>query len=395
MNVKINLINCGFACAIVLTPLVSSCSDSDDHPSEEAKIEMELQEVKQVSAIQNVLEVLADVRTLDNDFYNKTYTPTYGKVLDESNPYVRAMMSDDKESAYADFASMIGDNDLLKPTSDGYIVELTLSGDLAKLAGKKSFGTLTYHQGDGSTRMAYVDVNIPNMPTLQRLDFVSSQLWGENKYTGKTGYTLGQLVKYEGTDIGGKGKGLWLCVRAYNGNKDGLLVHLNEGYNEDFAHYLYGESGYSWSSYWYSKPGDYSPYFEFLHNRADLIRKIRTYLSKNHMASLMSGIVPKRFLENDSVYVGDKPAWVINDSYESSYDWGAGRYWKCCKHYYLDKKNEYGRGEYHEWWYHTKGDWKDQQNKYYFYTISVMTFQADVLNNIKVLYDPAPQNNKK
>lgn len=394
-NTKLHIIKYGLVCAIGLMPLFSSCSDSDDHSSKGTQEEMELQDIRQVDAISNVLEVLADVKTLDKDFYNKTYTPTYGKVLDESNPYVRAMKSEDKEEAYAVFAAMIGDSELLKSTTDGYTVELKLSGDLAKLAGKETFGTLTYHQGDGSTRMAYVDVNIPNMPTLQRIDFVPSQLWGDNDGV-KTAYTLGQLVKYDGTDEkNSKGEGLWLCVQEYKGDNKGLLVHLNEGYNENFARHLYGDSGYSWSSYWYADPEDYAPYFQLLNRRADIIKKIRNYLVKNNKASLMSGIVPKRFLENDSVYVGDRPAWVINNSYESSYDWWAARYWKCCKHYYLDKKNEHGYGQFHKWWYHTTGDWKDQQSKYYFYTISVMSFKKDKLAGISLVYDPAPNPKKQ
>lgn len=385
-NSKLRIINYAFVCMIGLTHMVSSCSESDDQSSDKEQIEDGLTEAKQMNAIQNVLRCLADVDTLKSDFYKQTYKPTYGKVLDESNPYVRSFKADDKESALEEFILMVGNKSMLTATTDGYTIDLKLPKSLSKNAGNESFGTLTYHSGDASTCTAYVDVNIPNMPNLQRIDFVSSQLWGDNSSPVMTAYELGQVVSNSGL----LGKGLWLCVQENTGEGDGLLVHVNEGYDSNNAHILYKEdSGYSWASYFYARPQDYRPYFQFLNKNQKVIKKIRQFLEDNGKGSEMSGIVPKRFLENGNVYDGDRPAWVINDTYESEYCSGAATWWKCCKHYYLKEKNEYGSGQYEEWWYHRPGDWDDQQNKYYFYTIGVIRFQKKPIVGMSLLYDPS------
>lgn len=391
IDTKLHFIIYSIICAVGLMPMFSSCSESDDKTSDDKQLTESLLMVKQVNAIQNVLTSLADIERLDDDFYQKTYAPTYGKVLDESNPFVRAIKADNKENAYQEFVGMVGDKNLLTPTSDGYSVELKLPSELAKLANKDLFGKLTYHQGNGSSRTAYVDVEIPNMPKLQRIDFVPSQLWGDNDDLPPTPYLLGQLVYYEGEWLNKatRGRGYWLCVREYTGDKPGLLVHVNEGYDKDFARYLYYESDWSWAGYFYTRADESAPYINFLNLYPDQVKKVLSFLKKYGNKSTVEGIVPPRFLENDSVYVGDKPAWIIHDTYESEWDSSVSRHWKCCKHYYLAPKNKYGEGQYEEWWYHSPSDWSNEQGKYYYYTINTIRFKSAVPEKTRLVYDPS------
>lgn len=393
MKKKLYIILYGFVCAVGLMSIFSSCSDSDNQSSEGEQLTEKLQIAKQVNAIQNVLERLASIESLDGNFYQQTYTPTYGKVLDESKPFVRTMEAEDQNSAYQEFEVIVGDASLLTPTTDGYSVELKLSGELAKLANKKLFGKLIYHKGDGVTRSAYVDVEIPSLPKLQRIDFVPSKLLGNNA-TVVTAFKRGELVKFEGVmkDDKIRGAGYWLCVRQNSATKKGALVHVNEGFDKNFAWYLYYDSDYSWRGYFYTTFDVIADYMTFIAEKKQLVDLDKEYLRNIGESDAIAGLFPRRFLEDGYVYNGDKPAWIIQDSYESTYDGSAGRHWKCCKHFYLDAKSS-GKGEYHEWWYHTPGDWSDQQNKYYFYTINVLYFEDKMPEGTSFVYDPSNDYN--
>ena len=410
MNKKIYIIIYGIICTVGLMPMFSSC-DSDEQSSERGAFSAEqLQLMNQMDAIRDVLNCLADVETLSDDFYQQTYTPTYGKVLDDANPFVRKMMADDSESAYREFAMMVGSKDLITPTADGYRVDLKFPTELAKLANRELFGKLTYHQGDGLTRTAYVDVDIPNMPKLQRIDFVPSKMWGDNDDVPQSAYKLGALVYFQGKEIDGKtrGRGYWLCVRPYDGFYDGILVHLNEGYDANFAYLFKSRSGYSWTAYFKGDAGDPEAYMYFLYCYKELIDLDKEYLLTNSptyqyydytygkwvTSSLgevyIKEILPDRFLRNGNVYDGDKPAWIITDTYEGNYHWGMAGWWSVCKHMEIPAHSKNGAGEFSGWNYDNANDWSKQSEKTYFYTISVLHFKDSAPDGCSLVYDPAP-----
>ena len=105
------------------------------------------------------------------------------------------------------------------------------------------------------------------MPKLQRIDFVPSKMWGDNDDVPQSAYKLGALVYFQGKEIDGKtrGRGYWLCVRPYDGFYDGILVHLNEGYDPNFAYLFKSRSGYSWTAYFKGDAGDPEAYMYFLY----------------------------------------------------------------------------------------------------------------------------------
>lgn len=412
MNKKLYIIIYGIICAVGLMTMFSSCSDSDEHSSGHGQFTAEqLQVVKQMEVIRHVLNRLADVENLSIDFYQQTYTPIYGKVLDESNPFVRVMAADDKESAYQELVMLVEDKNLITPTADGYSVEFKYPSDLAKLANRDLFGKLTYHQGDGSTRIAYVDVDIPNVPKLQRIDFVPRKLWGENDNV-KTAYRLGELVYFEGEKIDGqiRGEGYWLCVQQHTNYDDGILVHLNEGYDEKYAYLFKARSGYSWTAYFKGHIEDPIAYTRFLCENKKLIELDKEYLlensgtvqyydifSKKTMTYNLSNIyikhiLPSRFMQNGNVYDGDKPAWIITDTYEGSYHWGSFGWWTVCKHLEIPAHSNNGAGEYSGWEYDNDYDWSEQSKKTYFYTINVKHFKENKLEGFRSVYDPAPED---
>lgn len=382
--------------------MVSSCSDSEEQQASETGFskEEQLQIQNQIQAIRGVLKRLTGVEELEADFYQQTYTPTYGKVLNEANPFVRSVKTNEQKFAYEQFELMVADKNLITPTTDGYSVVFKYPSKIAQLANREEFGKLTYHQGDGSTRIAYVDVDIPSIPNLQRIDFVPSELWGDNSIVKNdtTAFKYGELVYFNGKED--RGEGYWLCVREYNGGQqDGILVHLNEGFKSGFCKSY--SSGYSWSAYFDTTEEDVKAYMNFLWDGGELLKQNRKFLLDRGKKEYVLGMVinlgildvdnicPSRFLENDNVYNGDKPAWIITKTYKGDQSHWFFWHWSVCEHLEIPAYSKNGRGEFSGWSYTTSSDWSEQEGKCYVYTINAIHFTNKIPDGMISKYNPA------
>ena len=187
-----------------------------DDLSPEDKLKLDQQ-----SAILSVIKTLTGQSTFGPLLDGGTYEPTYGTVLYDSQPFVRSYKSETVEEAEASFRSFVsGDSQFITTTADGLSISLRNLPLLAD-GGTLTLGTLTFHRGDGTQRMGYVDVEIPTMPHLERIDYIPPSAFPQN---ANTPYTKGMVVYYDGPTYA---KGYYLCVQGSD-NGAGLLVHLNE-----------------------------------------------------------------------------------------------------------------------------------------------------------------------
>lgn len=381
-----------------LMPALVACSDSDDHSSEQEELTWEQErQLKQLDAIRTVLARLADVDSLSNDFYQRTYQPTYGKVLDESAPFVRAVKADDQERALDLFRMMVGYEDMMTATNDGYRVELKLPAFLVKNAKGGLWGKLTYHVGDGVSRIAYVDVEITNMPNLQRIDFIPSKLWGDN-VTETTALKLGELVEYMGNaQLGGKGRGIWMCVRENKGPYDGIMVHLDVNCNENFAKWMDKGDGTNpkngcWMPYFSSNEEDVKAYLAFLNDNKFIVDANKKYLEKEYPGEV-NAICPPGFLDNayGYVYQGSQPAAIVMEAYYGSWVWYMFYHDRHCNFYVLPKECKTGKGgSVHSIDYVAYSSWtKKVWNQYKIYTLSAIHFETSLPQGMVKKYDPA------
>lgn len=379
------MVFCG-GCFLMMGAL-TACSDSADSP-ENPTVEEELtaeqqQAFNQLVAVKNVLTNLAGVEELSDDFASKTYQPIYGKVLDESMPFVRAMKADDQERALELFKMIVEQDDLLSPTSDGYSVELRLP-EMAAQQGKTSFGKLTYHESKSPSRVAYVEVEMPNIPNLQRIDFVPSQLWGDNSGEA-TAFKLGEVARYDGL--------CWLCVRENDGPDPGVLVRLDINANEQLSTWMETEKDPStgaWKLKYPSTREDVKSYLSFLDNYAYALQLDREYVQKAFPKEA-EGFCPTGFKDTDGyLYKRDKPAAIIMKAYYGSYVFYACYHNRHCDYYTFPQESKDGKGEFQSFVYILDKTWKKKMwTPYYLYSLSAIHFGETAPGGVISVYDPA------
>ncbi len=137
------------------------------------------------------------------------------------------------------FCSLAGGaSDLVKETSDGYVIDLT-NLDCHSTGRKQSLGTLTFHRGSGADNVGYADIDIACIPGLQRISYKTSDQWGENaRFRSPIGY--GEVF------VGGGGR-YWICVREANGRhamQAGVLINMQPGKGDKWD-YIYEDEKYA------------------------------------------------------------------------------------------------------------------------------------------------------
>ncbi len=218
---------------------VTSCKDDDEEKiderivtedgktgvPEELLTDEERYQLACQSAVSSVMRNLTDMDRVNlAEVTSTTYEPAYGMTLDGESTTVRVMKcrsTADAEQSFRIISSLdsIGTARLLTPTADGYALSLK---DLPILAdGKKfSLGTLTFHRDGGPRRYGWVDVDIPCIPHLERIDYLGPDAFPDN---ANCPYQKGDVVNvnYYAT---GYCPGYYLCVET-NGHNS-TLVHL-------------------------------------------------------------------------------------------------------------------------------------------------------------------------
>lgn len=195
-----------FALMAVLTVglsfAVTSCKDDDKNENgggtEQPTNAMDEEEG---TAAWRWLCALTDADSLANDWQSQQYEPTIG-VASTNQPNVRIVLVNDLAEAKAHFGSMAD----LAPDAIGQSATVSTEG----------MGTLTWNlSAAGAKNLATVDVNIRQIPHLERIVYCTPEQSPDNASTFGTAYfRLGDVV----VDKDGY---YWVCVRpAFSGVKD-------------------------------------------------------------------------------------------------------------------------------------------------------------------------------
>jgi len=171
----------------------AACSDDDDKPTEEQRVEQDLADA---ADFWNVVGQLTDGVMPDEGWQTATYAPSIGEA-DATTPTVRIVQCADAENAAESFADLVGLTYGKDITAD--TPEYTYRNNLV--------GTLTYRRASGET-LATVDVDIKQMPGLQQI--VYRQVVENASFSGTAYYRFGDIVAKQNTD--GQ-TDYWICVR--------------------------------------------------------------------------------------------------------------------------------------------------------------------------------------
>ncbi len=356
-------------------------SDSGDASITEQEQDLLVQQI----AIKTILKTLANVDSIPPRFDQEHYEPTYGTILDESQPYVRSVPSSDVEDAEARFRSLVGNDNLLTTTGDGLSVSLEdmpLMTDGTRL----TLGTLTFHRGDGQRETGYVEVRIPCMPHLIRIDYLLPSAFPDN---ANSPYQVGDIIWVpSGTYV----EGYYLCVRASNSSA-GLLVHLCVGEKDGKETHNLDNDGDGCFYPMNKDKGqvttaeDVRDYVNFFLEEKEKAASIRLFFANKCLTKKPSHqgctdhIVPGGFnTERNYAYCSDQGATIWIDAEFGSYAWVPAYHYRIahfvwvpnyCKS--LDEVNE------HTWTYVKDGTWNDWYNDWkYYYTMNVIKFRSAI-----------------
>ncbi len=332
--------------------LVAGCSKDDDDNSKpeerggwegdkhviavEELTPEELVLLDQQGAITNILGQLTGQDVMAEDIGEMTFEPTYGVVLDESQPLTRSEKADTYDDAERMFRSIVGCDNLVTDTDDGLAVSL-MDMPMKPDGGLYSFGTLTFHRGDGSMRSAYVEVNIKCIPNLRRIDYLTTAAFPQN---ASSPYDIGDIL------VIGRGSGYcsgyYICVRdCYNSR--GVIVHMNINEpGDDESINLDGDKEGTWYPYNKSKgqcteESDCYSYINFIVENPGMVREIKDWInSSSDSDRKMRHIFPEHFNNTKNV-VWHSPdgrgAHIIYDSFWGTYRWIPAYSWRHCVYY--------------------------------------------------------------
>jgi|GEM_PF-2454542 len=318
------------------------CSSDDDNETTNTEdfldnlSESEILSMKQGDAVRTVLATLCGVQELEVDFDQQTYEPIYGNVRDESSPYTRSFRVETEEDAEGYFKTLIGQDDLIEETADGYKVNLK---DMHLLSNGtlSSLGTLTYHRGGENGILGYVDVDIQCIPHLKRIEYVPSSVWGSNGIVSTDGYTAGSVVYIKNSSYA---TGYYLCVRGHeNGDcKGGLLVKICWGSgrmkykNNNTKEYdtvnLDDDGDGAWYPHNKPTPTDIKQYLQWISKNPEKCRKIRKFFSggiqglrPKENSNGVSDVLPDNFgVDSNGQY------WTVRNTCYIFYDSRYGKY---------------------------------------------------------------------
>ena len=166
-------------------------------------------------AFVSTIKTLAGVEKITPETMSTTHEPIYGVSLDGESSTVRVVKCDtiiDAELRFREIAGLdsAAASHLLTPTSDGYVLDLR-NLPIHQDGKTLSLGTLTFHREGGPSRYGYVDVAIPCIPHLERIDYLSPAAFPDNDGVNSP-YMVGDIVWVPsgGSYCGG----YYLCLKA-------------------------------------------------------------------------------------------------------------------------------------------------------------------------------------
>ena len=194
-----------------------SCKDSEEELTGEQKEQREMEQQEQQNELFNVLSQLADVSAADSNFLSKTYEPAIGQA-DEGSSTTRIVNTNTMEAAAERFANL---------------ADISIDENTATYTWRDdNLGTMTYTRTNDGTSWATVDVNIKQVPHLQRIVYRAPEQASDNgKFAGRAYYRFGDVVSREMKNKDGSTyTEYWICVRPAfgpEGKEDSHWACLN------------------------------------------------------------------------------------------------------------------------------------------------------------------------
>lgn len=366
---------------LVLLTVFPSCND-DGASADAADIEeptpAELLALRQQSSVASILKEFADVDSLPPDFEQQKFLPTVGVALNESQPFVRAVRAESAADAERKFRALALNSELLEPTADG--LRLTLLQMQWKPQGeRRDFGTLTFHRADSQGCVGYVEVEIPCLPELQRLEYLDESAWPDN-IAFSSPYKVGQVVYVSSSLLHCYGN--YICVKAYAGPKSkGVLVHMERGAGREgqCSFNLDGDDRGCWRP---DSPGTVEDFYAFLNFLATKDRVTKKLRQEGY---LFSG-----FDHPDYVYKGSRFTRVIINAVFGDYCWYAFYNWRIVTYVSGPSSSKYGDEFYSGTYEYIKdSSWDSFVQGRDVYTMNVLYFYGETPKGTSLVFDPA------
>ena len=234
MKLKFNLwfmtaIVCGLGMSIV------SCEDDDKLSSEEKKAQEEQKAEEKATAFWDVVSQLVSIDDVTDDYQDKTFEPTYG-IEDSTNSVYRIVYTNDMATAAMRFANLVGAKDVNEDTESYQWSD-------------PEIGSMTYTRGGTAANWATVDVDIKQIPHLQKIIYRAGGEGENGKFDGRAYYRFGDVVsrqvtvKYDqkkNNDNRGTITEYWICVRPSfgpEGKEDSHWVCVNTVSDKNYKYY--------------------------------------------------------------------------------------------------------------------------------------------------------------
>ena len=177
---------------------ITSCKDDDkDDSGDDGQEQLSEEQQEQNNAAYAILDNLADLSSANDNFLTQTFEPTIG-TADDGDAGTRIVNTNDMETAAMRFADLVGGADINENTAS-----YTWTDD--------ELGTMTYTKTNDGKSWATVDVNIKQVPHLQKIIYRSPEQADNNgKFEGTAYYRFGDVVK----KVNAAGaEEYWICVR--------------------------------------------------------------------------------------------------------------------------------------------------------------------------------------
>ena len=194
-----------FMAALVccLSLSVTSCKDDDkdNGQSEEQKEQQAIEEQEKDNARMALLTQLCDADEIGDNFLTGSFEPTIGVEETEGEPSVRIVNTNTMEMAAERFA------ELADAKIDSTTMSYTWNDD--------KMGKMIYTKNTDGKAWATVEVNIKQVPKLQKIIYRAPEMGDENKsFKGRAYYRFGDVVqRHNYVDLSSHEHEYWVCVR--------------------------------------------------------------------------------------------------------------------------------------------------------------------------------------
>ena len=192
-----------------MTFSVTSCKDDDNNEPSAEEQEQQAQELAEQDNVRYaILDNLADMSNVGDDFLAGNYEPTIGQA-DDSERGTRIVTTGTMAAAAAYFADLV----------DADVNETTPSYTWTD----EKMGTLTYTKSQDGRSWATVDVSLTQVPHLQKIVYRSAEQGGDNAaIPGTAYYHFGDVVVKQNAD---KKDEYWICVSPAFGPEGKTETH--------------------------------------------------------------------------------------------------------------------------------------------------------------------------